>query len=90
MKLKKELITHQIDGDYITVFTSDSRDEFHGILRTNFTGQFILDCLSTEKDINEEEILKKMQERFSGDAAQMKKDLGIVLNHLKQADAIIY
>ena len=90
MKLKKELITHVIDGEYITVFTSDSRDEFHGILRTNHTGQFILECLSTEKDIEEDEILKKMQERFSGDPGQMKEDLELVLNHLKRADAIVY
>lgn len=89
MKLKKELVTHLIDGDYITVFTSDSRDEFHGILRTNSTGQFILNCLSTETDTDENEILKKMQERFSGDLGQMKEDLELVLNLLKKADAII-
>lgn len=89
MRLKNELVTHQIDDEYITVFTSDSREAFHGLLRMNATGKFILDCLDTEKDITEDEILREMQDVFSGDSGMMREDIELVLTQLKHADAII-
>lgn len=89
MRLKNELVTHQIDNEYITVFTSDTRESFHGLLRMNATGKFILDCLNSETDINEDDILSKMQEVFSGDPCMMKEDIREVLTQLKLANAVI-
>lgn len=89
MRLKKEIVTHQIDDEYIAVFTSDSREDFHGLLRMNATGKFILDCLDTETDITEDEILKKMQDVFSGDRHIMREDVRVVLTKLMHANAIV-
>ena len=87
MKLRDGLIREKIDQDFITVFTSDSASEFHGLMRSNRTTEFILDCLMEETD--ESRILEKMMEQYDGDPKEMEEDITMVLAILRKADALL-
>ena len=45
MKLKEEFITHETDGEQIMVCAGTS---FNGIVKSNKTAAFIVDCLKTD------------------------------------------
>ena len=46
MKLKKEMLTHFMDGSQVMVSTD--KDVFSGIVTSNKTAAFIIDCLKEE------------------------------------------
>ena len=54
MKLKSNFITHDTGKDQILVAVDNS---FSGLVRSNKTAAFIIDCL--KRETNEAEILKK-------------------------------
>ena len=55
MKLKEEFITHETDGEQIMVSAGTS---FNGIVKSNKTAAFIVDCLKT--DTTSAKIIEKM------------------------------
>ena len=57
MKINKAFITHDDGGQKLLVSTGASK--FSGLVRSNETAGFIIDCL--ENDTTEAEIMKKMQ-----------------------------
>ena len=85
MKLKNDLPVVEIDGDSVIVFAPDEANAFRGMLRSNPTAKFIIDCLS--EDTDEEEILRKLQEEFDGDEAEMREDIAMVIDNLRKAGA---
>lgn len=87
MRLKKKLITHQIDDDYITIFTSEKADEFHGMMRSNATAKFILECLNEET--SREDILKTMMEKYDGKPEEMQEDIEKVLIELRKTGMLL-
>ena len=87
MRIKEGLISHQIDNEFITIFTSDIVSEFHGLLRMNSTAEFIMECLGEETD--KEEILRKMMEKYDGNPEEMSEDIDTVLALLRKANALI-
>lgn len=86
MRIRRGIVTHRVDQDYVTVFTSDDPADFHGILRSNEEADFIMDCLKEETD--EDGILARMQEVYSGDAEAMRADIRMVLDNLRKAGAL--
>ena len=85
MKLKSDLPVVDIDGESIIVFAPDEENAFRGMLRSNPTAKFIMGCLY--EDTDEEAILKKMQEEYDGDEAEMREDIAMVIDNLRKADA---
>ncbi len=83
MKLKKEFIVHESDGEQIMVSTGKN---FNGMVRSNKTAAFIIDCLS--KDTTEEEIIKKMLERYDASEDVIAKSVSSVLTKLREIGAI--
>lgn len=83
MKLKNSFITHETDGEQILI---DTASNFAGLVRSNPTAAFIVDCLKTET--NEDEILNKMQEKYEGDPQIMSGDLRRVIDKLRKIGAI--
>ena len=83
MKLKDNFITHETDGEQIMVAAGGS---FAGMVRSNATAAFIVDCLKT--DTTEAEILDKMLGKYDADAEVMAKDIKAIIEKLRKIGAI--
>ena len=83
MKLKDNFITHETDGEQIMVAADGS---FAGMVRSNATAAFIVDCLKT--DTTEKDILDKMLAKYDGDKNVMAEDIKIVIGKLRKIGAI--
>ena len=82
MKLSKDVVLHNVDGDQIMVVAQQSPDAFRGIVRSNATAAFVVDCLRVET--TENEILAKMQAAFEGDEAVMREDVRMIVDRLRE------
>ena len=83
MKLKDNFITHETDGEQIMVAADGS---FAGMVRSNATAAFIVDCLKTET--TETEILDKMLAKYDGDKNVMAEDIKVIIGKLRKIGAI--
>lgn len=84
MKLKDNYITHETDGEQIMVAAGGSG--FSGLVRSNATAAFIVDCLKTET--TEADILEKMLAKYDGDAKVMAEDIKMIIGKLRTIGAI--
>lgn len=83
MKLKNGFITHESDGEQILI---DTANNFAGLVRSNPTAAFIVDCLKTET--TEAEILEKMLAKYDADAEVMAEDIKMIIGKLRKIGAI--
>ena len=83
MKLKKNFVTQEIDGEQIMVAVSGG---FAGMVRSNATAAFIVDCLKT--DTTEETILDAMCLKYDAPREVMATGLIKVLNNLRRIGAL--
>ncbi len=83
VKLKKSFITHTTGNEQILVAADNS---FSGLVRSNQTAAFIVDCL--KKETSEAEILKKMEAAYGAPRAIMEEDLKMVLGKLRSIGAL--
>lgn len=84
MKLKNEFITYSMDGQEILVGTGKS--SFKGMVKANSSASFILSCL--KEDITEEELVRRMMEKYDAGQDQLEKDVRKILNDLRSIGAI--
>ena len=83
MKLKDNFITNETDGEQIMVAAGGS---FAGMVRSNATAAFIVDCLKT--DTTEKDILDKMLAKYDGDKNVMADDIKTIIGKLRKIGAI--
>ena len=86
MKLKNGFCTQTISDGQVMVPTAQADTSFRGIVRSNETAAFVVDCLKEET--TEEDILAKLKEEYEGDEEKMKTDLKTVLSKLREIEAI--
>ena len=84
MKLREEFITHESEAGQVMVATGDAA--FSGLVRSNHTAAFIIDCLKTE--VTQEQIVDKMVERYGVSREVVEKDVAKVIDKLKAIGAI--
>ena len=84
MKLNRNFLHHQIDGQAVIVPTAGS--DFHGLVQGNKTLAVIAECLL--RDTTEEEIVEALCERFDGDREDIKLDVAQALKKLREIGAI--
>jgi hypothetical protein rflaF_17579 len=84
MKLKKGFITHNSDGEQILVATGNA--QFSGIVRSNDTAAFIVECL--KKETTEKEIIKKMTEKYDASDKVISADVKKIIRTLRSIGAI--
>lgn len=84
MKLKDGFITHESDGEQIMVATGSL--SFAGLVRSNQTAAFIVDCLKTET--TSQQIVEAMVERYDAPRAVIEKDVERILGQLRSIGAI--
>lgn len=84
MKLKKGFITHEGANEHILVPAGDV--SFSGMVRSNKSAGFIVECL--KKEVTEEEIIEKMLAKYDATREQITMDVKDVINKLRGIGAI--
>ena len=84
MKLKDDFLVYP-NGDR-TVLVPVGRKSFSGVVKGNKTTAYIFECLKEET--SEEEIVRKMREKYDGPAEQIAADVKKVLGELRRIGAI--
>ena len=83
MKLKESFVTHKNKDDYMMI---DASGKFAGLIHSNATTAFIVECLKTET--TREEIIQKMLDKYDADETDVAKDVDKIINALKSIGAV--
>ena len=84
MKLNSGFIAHD-DGDQ-KLLVSTGSTKFSGLVRSNSSAGFIIQCLETET--NEDEIIAKMQKKWEVSDEIARRDVRKVVEQLRSIGAI--
>ncbi len=84
MKLRKGFITHESNGEHITVTAGNTA--FNGLVRSNKTAGFIVECL--KENVTKEEIVHKMLDKYDACEETITKDVDMILAKLQEIGAI--
>ena len=84
MKLKDGFITYEMDGEQVMVSAGSVR--FPGLVRSNRTAAFIVDCLKTET--TPEDIISAMLEKYDASRDVVARDVAKVLDGLRSVGAL--
>ena len=84
MKLKDEFITQDIDDTQFLVPLG--AQAFSGIVRSNRTAAFIVDCLARET--TEEAIVDAMMNKYDAPRSTIAEDVRRILDTLRQIGAL--
>jgi methyltransferase-like protein len=86
VKLKTGFITHQVGKEQMMVAAGPAAKLFHGMVRSNETAAFIIDCL--KKDTTESAIVDAMAERYEAPRATIEQDVHNIIEKLKEIGAL--
>ena len=85
MKLSKDLLTHTTRGEHYVISTGDAR--FKGLIKSNETAAFIVECLKT--DTTEKEVTDRIMAQYSGVERQtVENDVAEVIEKLRSIGAL--
>lgn len=84
MKLKKDFITHDSDGEQILV-SSDTK-AFSGMVRSNSTAAFIVNQLKSETTAGQ--IVDAMAKEYDAPRSVIEKDVAKIIKQLASIGAI--
>ena len=84
MKLKDDFITQDIDDTQFLVPVG--AEAFSGIVRSNATAAFIVECLKEET--TEEEITDKMCARYDAPRSVIESDVKEIIDTLRRISAL--
>ncbi|MBQ7653759.1 MAG: PqqD family protein [Clostridia bacterium] len=83
MKLKENFLTHYVENEQIMI---DVKGIFHGIVTSNETAAFIVDCL--KEDVTKREIVEKMAEVYDAPEDVIEKDVEKIVSKLESIGAL--
>ena len=84
MKLKDGFITYEMNGEQVMVSTGDVK--FAGLVRSNKTAAFIVDCL--KKETTKEAVVAAMLEKYDASRDMISRDVEMVLEKLRSVGAL--
>lgn len=84
MKLKDNFITHQYDD--VQIMIGSENTNFRGIVQSNATAAFVVDCL--KKETTKEQIVQKMLEKYDASEDVISSDVNSIISKLKTIGAI--
>lgn len=84
MKLREGFITHESETGQIMVAAGKSH--FSGLVRSNHTAAFIINCLKTE--VTKEQLVEKIMEKYGVSGETVEKDVELVIEKLRSIGAI--
>lgn len=83
MRLKNTFITHDSEEEQVLI---DVTSSFAGLVRSNKTAAFIVDCLKT--DTTKEQIVDAMYEKYDAPKEVMQKDVDAIIDKLRGIGAL--
>lgn len=83
MRLKDTFITYDSDGEQVLI---DVTSSFAGLVRSNKTAAFIVECLKT--DTTEEQIVDDMYEKYDAPKEVLQKDVESIVEKLRGIGAL--
>ena len=86
MKLHNGFITYNSGSEQIMVAAGAASDVFRGMVRSNETAAFIIDCLKEE--ITQAELADKLVARYDAPRELIERDLQNILNTLRKIGAL--
>lgn len=86
MKLRDGFITYATDEEQIMVAAGSAAEHFHGMVRSNRTAAFIIDCLTQET--TEEQLVDAMAEKYDAPRSVIAGDVARVLDSLRGIGAL--
>ena len=86
MKLKSGFVTHTVGDEQMMVATGPASSVFRGLVRSNETAAFIVDCL--KKETTEEEIVKAMLQEYDAPEEVIARDVHSVVEKLQEIGAL--
>ena len=86
MKLKPGFITHNVGKEQMMVAAGPAAKQFHGLVRSNETAAFIVNCLKQET--TEEAIVDAMLEQYDAPRETVAQDVHRVVEQLRQIGAL--
>ena len=86
MKLKPGFITHNVGKEQMMVAAGPAAKQFHGLVRSNETAAFIINCL--KKETTEEAIVDAMLEQYDAPRETVAQDVHRVVEQLRQIGAL--
>lgn len=86
MKLKDGFITRTVQGTQMMVAVDGSAANFHGLVRSNETAAFIVDCLKS--DTTEEQIVDHLLGEYNVSREVAQRDVHAILEKLYGIGAI--
>ncbi len=87
MRLHEEFAVHTTGDEQIMVATGSMAGRFNGLVRSNATAAFIVDCLREET--TEEQIVDAMCERYDAPREKIAQDVARVVEQLRSVGAIV-
>lgn len=84
MKLKDGFVTQNMGGEQIMVATGEA--SFSGLVRSNATAAFIVDCL--KKETTREAIVSAMLDKYEVSAEKAAADVDKILATLRSIHAL--
>ncbi len=86
MKLRDGFITYTADGEQIMVAAGAAAQAFHGMVRSNSTAAFLVDCL--KQDTTLEELVARMADKYDAPLDVIRRDVEKVVATLEQIGAL--
>ena len=85
MKINSNFLTHESNGEHYIISTSAT--SFNGLVKSNETAAFIIDCLKSET--SEQEIINKILNEYEvTDKAKVENDVVSVIEKLRSIGAL--
>lgn len=84
MKLKSGFITYTTGDEQIMVAAGAAA--FHGMVRSNRTAAFVIDCLKEQTDMAA--IVEKMEAAFDAPRDVIERDVARILEQLRKIGAL--
>ena len=84
MKLKDGFITYETGDEQMMV--ASGHVKFHGMVRSNRTAAFIIDCL--KRETTQEDIVERMWETFEAPRGVLEQDVARILEKLRAIGAL--
>lgn len=86
MKLKEGFITQDYHDEQLMVRVGRGEGEFYGLVRSNETAAFIVNCL--KRQTSEAEIVRALMDAYEVDAGRAAADVEKILDKLRGIGAL--
>ena len=86
MKLKPGFVTHNVGKEQMMVAAGLAARSFHGLVRSNETAAFIINCL--KKETSEEAIVEAMLAEYEAPRETVEQDVHRIVEKLREIGAL--